>query len=95
MDNKCMARTKPGVPPLKLNAVEVRRREIAARLGCFTEGEVAELTGYALGSLETYRRRHVGLPWIRVGPEVLYPIEPVRKLLHARIQHPREVADTL
>ena len=82
-------------PTSELSAVEFRRRAQAARLNCFTEEEVAELTGHTVGTLRTYRSRRVGLPWVRVGPEVLYPIEPVSKVVQNRIQHPREVADTL
>jgi hypothetical protein len=72
-----------------LTPLERRRRAQAARLNCFTEGEVAELSGYALGTLETYRHRRVGFPWIRVGPEVLYPAEPLREQLQKDVQFPR------
>ena len=75
----------------RVSALELRRRELAARLDCFTEQEVTELTGHSLATLETYRRRRTGYPWVRVGKEVLYPIESMRKLLHARTQHQREV----
>jgi hypothetical protein len=75
----------------RLTALELRRRALAARLDCFTEQEVTELTGHTLGTLETYRRRHTGYPWVRVGKEVLYPIAPLRKLLHESIQYQRRV----
>ena len=83
-------------PDDPLSAREARRREQAARVGHFTEAEVAELTGYSPGTLKTYRQRGVGLPWVRLGPEVLYPCESVRKHLADRVRHPRtEAVDAL
>ena len=79
----------PTMEPDLLTPLEQRRRQQAERLGCFTELEIAELTGYTLGTLETYRRRGTGLPWLRVGPEVLYPCDAVREQLHAVIRFPR------
>jgi hypothetical protein len=90
------ARTPSPDPYDGLSPIERRRREQAQRVGCFTESEVAELSGYSPSTLETYRRRHIGFAWIRVGSEVLYPADLLREHLLKDVRRARGmVADTL
>jgi hypothetical protein len=72
--------------PAEISTLEARRRLLAERLGFFTEGEVAELTGYALATLETYRRRGTGFSWTRAGTKVLYPCDALRMHLMSTIR---------
>ena len=88
-----MATDDAALTLVELTDLERRRRGHAARLGCFTEAEVVELTGYTPGTLYTYRRRRIGLPWVRIGPEVLYPVDALREHLAGRLVHPTEAGD--
>ena len=68
--------------------LEARRRQLAGLVGCYTEGEILELTGYTSESLKTMRKRREFLPFMRVGTEYLYPIDGVKKAFFGRLRQP-------
>ena len=44
-----------------------------------TTEQVARLTGIPVKTLEGYRRRGMGPPYVKIGRRILYPISGVRE----------------
>lgn len=62
-----------------VSEVDTRLAELAARIDCLTECDVAYLAGVKLGTLLVWRKRGEGPPWVRIGNEILYPRSPFQQ----------------
>ena len=64
-----------------------RVRALAGSLDCLTEVDVSDLARIAPTTLEAWRKRGKGPPYVLFGNRFLYPREGLRKYL---IEHQRE-----
>ena len=72
--------------PLPDVAAVQTRRELAARLGFFTEEDVALLAGVKFETLARWRYRGLGLPFVKLGGTFLYPVALAADHLLASVQ---------
>lgn len=63
-----------------------RVRELAESLGCVTEHDVCELARIAPGTLEAWRKRGKGPPYVLFGNRFLYPRDGLHRYL---LEHQR------
>ena len=61
-----------------------QRRELARRLDCLLDEEVQELAMVTDGTLEAWRKRGIGPPYVRFGNAYLYPRSGAAAFLAAR-----------
>lgn len=66
--------------------------DLAQRVDSFTEDELASLAGVELTTLDAWRRRRKGPPWVRLGTRVLYPTAGVREHLERGMRNPHAEA---
>ena len=56
--------------------MENKARHLARELDCFTEDDVAALAGVEVATVRNWRSRRYGPPYITLGNQTLYPIQP-------------------
>lgn len=69
--------------------VDERRQAIARSLGFLTAVEVALLAGVKSSTLESWRRRRTGPPYVQFGNEALYALSDVQTFLQAEKKYTR------
>ena len=60
--------------------------DLASRVGCLSEQEVAALAGVKLSTLDAWRKRGKGPSYIRFGCNVLYPRQAVSEYLQSLVR---------
>jgi hypothetical protein len=67
--------------------------ELARSLDCFTEAELCKLAGATPKTVEAWRKRHTGPDYVLIGNTFLYPREPLKEFLQARVRKMRAGAN--
>ncbi len=62
-----------------------KRRDLAARLDCILEDELQELAQVKSSTLEAWRKRGTGPPYVRLGNAFLYPCAATAAFLASRL----------
>jgi hypothetical protein len=64
----------------------IRRRELAASVGCITREDFCELAGITPVTEQEWRKRRKAPPHIRLGTAVLYPIAGLAEYLQSIVR---------
>lgn len=70
----------------KVSNEEATLRELARSLDCFTESELQTLSDATPNTVEAWRKRRTGPPYILFGRRYLYPRKAVADFLHAKVR---------
>jgi len=71
--------------------IDDRVRALAESVDCITEDDLARLGGVTLGTVEAWRKRGEGPPYIVFGNTILYPRPGLREHLGSRVRERRRV----
>ncbi len=63
--------------------------ELARSLDCFTEADLCKLADATPMTVEAWRKRHTGPDYVLLGNTFLYPREPLKDFLQARVRKMR------
>jgi hypothetical protein len=66
-------------------SVTNERRDLAARLDCILDEELQELAQVKSSTLEAWRKRGTGPPYVRLGNAFLYPRAATAAFLASRL----------
>jgi hypothetical protein len=68
------------------------RKALAERLDHFTEDDLVLLTDAKPSTIQAWRKRGEGPPYVRVGCAFLYPRKSLQDWLESRTRHGRTVS---